>query len=81
MKIMGFWKGLLLAGLASAAVVVKKDAATDSSLAKCPGYTASNVKTTDSGVTANLKLAGAACNVYGTDLKELTLQVTYETSK
>lgn len=45
----------------------------------CPGYDATKVKTTSSSLTASLKLAGAACNVYGPDLAELTLEVTYET--
>lgn len=53
----------------------------DDPLASCPGYTASNVKITDSGVTADLALAGTACNVYGDDLQGLTLQVVYETGK
>lgn len=30
----------------------------------CPGYKASNVRETDSGLTADLTLAGPACNVY-----------------
>jgi hypothetical protein len=34
----------------------------------CPGYKASNVKTTPTGLTATLMLAGPACNVYGTDV-------------
>jgi len=42
---------------------------------KCPGYTASNVQTTDTGVTASLSLAGDACNLYGTDVDFLTLTV------
>lgn len=50
-----------------------------SALAKCPGYKASRVKTSATGLTAELTLAGKACNVYGTDLKDLILQVTYET--
>jgi alpha-glucosidase len=50
-------------------------------LASCPGYKASNIKTTGSSLTADLSLAGAACNVYGDDLKSLTLQVVYETGK
>jgi alpha-glucosidase len=50
-------------------------------LASCPGYKASNVKTTGSSLTADLKLAGAACNVYGDDLASLTLEVVYETGK
>lgn len=47
----------------------------------CPGYNASNVQTSDNGLKADLVLAGAACEVYGEDLTELTLQVTCETSK
>ena len=45
---------------------------------ECPGYSATNVKTTDTGLTADLGLAGTACNRYGTDLRNLTLSVTYE---
>jgi alpha-glucosidase len=45
----------------------------------CPGYTASNVQATDSGLTAQLSLAGEACNTYGTDLQNLTLLVEYQT--
>ncbi|KAK5652429.1 hypothetical protein OQA88_10472 [Cercophora sp. LCS_1] len=48
-------------------------------LAKCPGYKASNVKTSATGLTATLTLAGTACNVYGDDLRELRLEVSYET--
>ncbi|KXJ90785.1 family 31 glycosyl hydrolase [Microdochium bolleyi] len=48
-------------------------------LAACPGYKASNVKTTDTGLTADLTLAGTACNVYGTDLNDLVLSVSYDT--
>ncbi|PNY25265.1 alpha/beta-glucosidase agdC [Tolypocladium capitatum] len=65
---MRFWSGLLYAGAASAA-----------SLDACPGYQASNVQTSDSGLTADLQLAGPACNTYGTDLVNLTLTVQYET--
>jgi alpha-glucosidase len=45
----------------------------------CPGYEASNVKTSGSGLTADLKLAGDACNTYGTDLDDLKLLVEYQT--
>lgn len=45
----------------------------------CPGYTASNVVQTDSGLTASLSLAGDACNLYGYDLPDLTLLVEYQT--
>jgi hypothetical protein len=50
-------------------------------LASCHGYKASNIKTTGSSLTADLSLAGAPCNVYGDDLKSLTLEVVYETGK
>lgn len=78
--------GLLTTGLASAvSVVPQRDiqvtGAEASALAKCPGYKASKVKATDTGLTAELTLAGKACNVYGTDLKDLILEVTYETGK
>jgi hypothetical protein len=50
-------------------------------LQHCPGYTASNIKQTATALTADLKLAGVACNVYGKDIKSLALTVTYETGR
>lgn len=48
--------------------------------ASCPGYKASNVKSRGGQVvSADLNLAGAPCNVYGTDLDNLKLVVEYET--
>jgi alpha-glucosidase len=47
-------------------------------LSDCPGYSASNVKYIHNGLTADLKLAGDACNVYGTDIEDLTLTVEYQ---
>lgn len=44
----------------------------------CPGYTASNVVETTNGFTADLTLAGSACNVYGNDIEDLTLRVEYQ---
>jgi alpha-glucosidase len=44
----------------------------------CPGYKASDVKQTSSGVTARLTLAGKGCNVYGTDINSLALTVEYQ---
>jgi alpha-glucosidase len=44
----------------------------------CPGYKATNVHETKEGVTADLKLSGKACNVYGNDVEELSLQVEYQ---
>jgi alpha-glucosidase len=52
-----------------------------SDLDSCPGYKASNIKTTSSGLSADLSLAGKACNVYGDDLENLKLTVEYETGK
>ena len=45
----------------------------------CPGYKASNVQTSATGVTADLALAGAACSVYGDDVAQLKLTVEYQT--
>ncbi|KAI1270100.1 hypothetical protein F5Y18DRAFT_367106 [Xylariaceae sp. FL1019] len=70
---------LFMAVAASASALTARDYPTGDPLSACSGYKASNVKTTHSGLTADLKLAGKACNVYGTDLKELTLEVTYDT--
>ncbi|KAI0156539.1 glycoside hydrolase family 31 protein [Xylariaceae sp. FL1272] len=44
----------------------------------CPGYTASNVVDGNATLTADLTLAGTACNVYGTDLTDLKLLVEYQ---
>ncbi|TVY73333.1 Alpha-glucosidase [Lachnellula suecica] len=46
----------------------------------CPGYKASNVARTANGLTADLSLAGKACNVYGTDIDSLSLTVEYQSS-
>ncbi|KAL9116184.1 MAG: hypothetical protein Q9227_000555 [Pyrenula ochraceoflavens] len=47
----------------------------------CPGYTASNLVNKTNGFTASLTLAGDACNVYGTDINDLTLTVEYQTDQ
>ena len=44
----------------------------------CPGYIASNVLRSSHGLTADLSLAGPACNIYGTDVEALTLTVEYQ---
>ncbi|CAN8101423.1 unnamed protein product [Discula destructiva] len=44
----------------------------------CPGYTATNVQTSDTGLTADLDLAGPGCSVYGNDVENLTLTVLYQ---
>ena len=48
---------------------------------KCPGYEAFNVVKAASTLTADLHLAGPACNVYGTDLTDLKLVVEYQTGR
>jgi len=51
------------------------------STTSCPGYTASNIVTTSGSLTADLNLAGNACNTYGQDIDNLKLRVEYETGK
>lgn len=75
--------GLLATSFASAELSRRDVEGTSTSppLATCPGYKASKVKISSIGLTAELTLAGKACNVYGIDLKDLVLQVTYESGK
>lgn len=47
----------------------------------CPGYRASNIEETGSGLTADLTLAGDACNIYGEDIENLKLIVEYQTGE
>ncbi|KAH8158154.1 hypothetical protein CIB48_g10089 [Xylaria polymorpha] len=70
---------LFMAAAASATALAGTGLSTADPLSACPGYSASNVKTTSSGLTAALTLAGKGCNVYGTDLKDLILEVSYDT--
>jgi len=53
----------------------------DKDLSACPGYVATNQHETRSGFYADLSLAGEACNVFGTDLPDLKLEVEYQTSE
>lgn len=75
----------LFAALASAAALSVRDESVDypdyDLLAKCPGYKVAHVHESHSGVKADLTLAGKPCNVYGYDIKDLTLEVSYETGK
>ncbi|KAI1362342.1 glycoside hydrolase family 31 protein [Xylaria arbuscula] len=70
---------LFMAAAASAAAITGRDYPTGDPLSLCPGYTASHVKITNSGLTAALTLSGEGCDVYGTDLEDLILEVSYET--
>jgi alpha-glucosidase len=68
----------LLGHLAGAAAIERSSHDASS----CPGYKTSNVVNKNGHITgADLNLAGAACNVYGTDLKNLKLSVEYQTSQ
>ena len=55
-------------------LVVRQSTPVDS----CPGYSVKNAKTGKGYLKANLVLAGAACNAYGPDVSNLSLEVTYE---
>ncbi|KAI0652641.1 glycosyl hydrolases family 31-domain-containing protein [Trametes meyenii] len=48
-------------------------------VSSCPGYTLLGLKETKTGLTAQLNLAGPACNAFGHDIANLTLEVTYDT--
>jgi alpha-glucosidase len=61
---------LALAGIASSA-----------SVDSCPGYVAHDVRETANSLTASLSLGGDGCNAYGTDIKNLTLLVEYQSGK
>jgi alpha-glucosidase len=74
-----FTKGLLVLGTALPAFAGPLAKRQSSSLDACPGYSASNVQNDGSRVTADLALAGEACNVYGEDLTDLRLEVEYQT--
>ncbi|KAI0318301.1 glycosyl hydrolases family 31-domain-containing protein [Amylostereum chailletii] len=45
----------------------------------CPGYTLASVQDTLHGLLAQLVLGGPACNAFGNDIVNLTVEVTYET--
>jgi alpha-glucosidase len=74
-----FTKGLVLLGSAVPALASSLEPRQSDPLDACPGYTASNVQTAGSTVTADLTLAGDACNAYGNDLTNLRLLVEYQT--
>jgi alpha-glucosidase len=69
-------KPLALLGFLGVAAATWVDPAT---LDACPGYKAGNVQSDGLTLTADLTLAGEACNVFGTDIQQLELEVTYET--
>jgi alpha-glucosidase len=78
------WSASLMKRLAFVASVIISGQATtwsvhDTASSACPGYRASNIQTNEGTViSADLILAGAACNVYGTDLDNLRFVVEYQ---
>ncbi|KAK7442993.1 hypothetical protein VKT23_015940 [Stygiomarasmius scandens] len=47
---------------------------------KLGGYELQNLERNRYGLTATLSLAGPACNAFGTDASQLTIEVTYEST-
>ncbi|EIM91809.1 uncharacterized protein STEHIDRAFT_151169 [Stereum hirsutum FP-91666 SS1] len=47
--------------------------------AQAIGYTLESLQSTQHGLTAQLNLAGEACNAFSNDIANLTVEVTYET--
>ncbi|KAJ7265080.1 glycosyl hydrolases family 31-domain-containing protein [Mycena rebaudengoi] len=45
----------------------------------CPGYSLHSLTESRGGLTARLNLAGPACNAFGIDVIDLTIEVKYET--
>ncbi|KIK64069.1 glycoside hydrolase family 31 protein [Collybiopsis luxurians FD-317 M1] len=48
-------------------------------VSSCPGYSLHSLQESDIGLVAQLSLAGSACNAFGNDFENLTIEVTYET--
>ncbi|CAL1703163.1 unnamed protein product [Somion occarium] len=70
------WRRLTVLSLLGVAYATITD---PSVLDACPGYKATHVNVGGAKLTANLELAGTACNVFGPDINKLKLEVTYET--
>jgi hypothetical protein len=68
--------GLVLLHSVSGAAVVRRQST--GNIDKCPGYSASDIVNTATGLTAKLTLAGPACNVYGADVQHLLLAVNHD---
>lgn len=71
-----------VAGVIDSSLIARQNNDTALPIDECPGYTASNVQSSGNRtISADLSLAGTACNTYGTDLSSLKLQVEYQTGK
>ncbi|KAF5391079.1 hypothetical protein D9757_003119 [Collybiopsis confluens] len=71
--------GLCVVGALAEKTLVQRAASFSKNVSDCPGYSLHAVEATGTGLTAQLSLAGPACNAFGTDYQNLTIQVTYET--
>lgn len=67
-----------LAGSALEVLERRQLSENNADLSACPGYNAANVQQSGCSITAELSLAGAACNAYGTDIQNLLLTATYD---
>jgi hypothetical protein len=73
--------GLALVGSLAGVFGSRRKVSQPQSKDGCPGYQASNVTLSAHGLTADLALAGDACDTYGYDLKHLKLEVEHQTGK
>ena len=72
--------GLLAGSALVAAASARAIAPRQTNDTSCPGYSASNVQQSGTGLSADLSLAGSPCNSYGKDIENLRLTVSYDTS-
>ena len=71
----------LLLTVSLAAFASSTSTSNNASIDGCPGYAATNIRETANALTADLTLAGSACNVYGADISDLKLLVEYQSGK
>ena len=64
-----------IAGSAVGSAVVKR--AVD--LESCPGYVVGNVREGSGGLSAELRMEGTPCDAFGRDLRDLRVEVEYQT--
>ncbi|PPQ71212.1 hypothetical protein CVT24_009993 [Panaeolus cyanescens] len=50
-------------------------------ISTCSGYRLSGLKESNVGLSARLTLVGPACNAFGKDIADLTIEVTYESNE
>ncbi|CAG8480957.1 7019_t:CDS:2 [Paraglomus brasilianum] len=70
---------LLITGLSRFSTIKYKYPTPAHDANQCSGYRLTSISPTDHGLNGSLVLAGNSCNVYGNDISNLALEVTYET--